>query len=394
MRKVIKRFLLLFAVIIIAVSLVFGMWIKLSPSMQLLVSVLSFSEHTLENPGYLAYNIDLMDLFTNYMNADISFEGNAYIKKMDKFMYSTTGDVAGYRSFTQKKLSMSTDLNVLWANLGGIDAYAHKDTVYVIVPMLDNTSFGFDTDINLFKKGPQLTSDISNEWFRDNYAHIVGFMQKIKIEKTGNVYENPESQEKSYEYKVTTPAGEGKFIFDLLGLDMPDHDIVVSIYLNKWYQTRKIEFDLSRAIDGASLTICDKNMGTCIFKVDLPDNEKMISTLVRNSEIQYANSFNSNTIYYTNSGRVLTTDCIIETKYTDNGMKGKVTELVSKKDGKVVAEGYLEGQITKLAPIEEDLFSTIKVPADEIELMDWKALRDDTESFVNDLIGKAKENLI
>lgn len=360
--------------------------------MQIMISVIDFTNNTLKNPNYLAYGIDLMDLFQNYMNSDVTYDGEAYIKKLDKFKYSTSGSVSGVRSFSQRKLSMSTDMSVLWKDLGGIDMYAQDETMYLIVPMLDNAAYAFDTEVDLFKKGPSLTSDINEEWFSNNRQNIIDFLNSIDINKTGETYTD-EDGTVSYEYKMTIPQGQGKFIFDLLGMDMPDHDIIYSMFLDKHYSTKRIEFDLSRALDGASLVVTGDHLNTCIFSLDLPEGEKSVMTIVRNGNITYTNAFNTNITYYTNVGKIYAIDHSTTMDYVENGMSCTLADITLKRDDMIIGEGTCKGTITKTPP-EYDVFKDVAVPLDTIEVINWKVVRDDSEAFINDMIDRAKTNLV
>ena len=87
-------------------------------SLRVLISIIDFSESTLTSSDYLAYGIDLKDLFRNYTNADINYKGSAYIKRVKGFPYSVSGSIEGQRSPEQKKFSCESNLNVLVLNVG------------------------------------------------------------------------------------------------------------------------------------------------------------------------------------------------------------------------------------------------------------------------------------
>ena len=88
----------------------------------------------------------------DYFNGDISFEGKAYLNEYQNFKYSSSMDISGERSFAQKKLSIISDMDVLTLNVGEMDFYMNPNTVYFMVPMLDNLSYAMTTSKYLFQK--------------------------------------------------------------------------------------------------------------------------------------------------------------------------------------------------------------------------------------------------
>ena len=118
----------------------------------MLLSVIYFMQDTLKDPAYIAYHIDIMELCQDYFNGDISFEGKAYLNDIKNFKYSSSMDISGERSFAQKKLSIISDMDVLTLNVGEMDFYMNPNTVYFMVPMLDNLSYAMTTSNTYFKK--------------------------------------------------------------------------------------------------------------------------------------------------------------------------------------------------------------------------------------------------
>ena len=116
-------------VMVLALAILVKVELAFNPSVRLLASVVNFAESTLNSPDYLAYNIDLKDLFRNYTNADIDYSGNVYIKKLQGFPYSISGTVKGKRSSNQKKFSCNSSLDVLVLDVGEMDVYAQDQTV-------------------------------------------------------------------------------------------------------------------------------------------------------------------------------------------------------------------------------------------------------------------------
>ena len=73
-----------------------------------------------------------------------------------------------------------------------------------MVPMLDNLSYAMTTSNTYFKKAPELTHDIDQEWFHDNFSNIIELTRQIQIEETGKTRTDSDDV-KSHEYLVTIP---------------------------------------------------------------------------------------------------------------------------------------------------------------------------------------------
>ena len=71
-------------------------------------------------------------------------------------------------------------MDVLTLNVGEMDFYMNPNTVYFMVPMLDNLSYAMTTSNTYFKKAPELTHDIDQEWFHDNFSNIIELTRQIQ----------------------------------------------------------------------------------------------------------------------------------------------------------------------------------------------------------------------
>ena len=383
-----KRILL---VIVITLIIIVVSELHFNPSMRILASVINFSESTLNSPDYLAYNIDLKDLFINYTNADIRYTGTASIKQVEGFPYSIRGTIKGERSSSQKKFSCKSNLDVLVVDVGELDIYAENDTVYLVTPLLGDISYGFDTGEDLFTKAPNLNNDINREWFHNNKRNIYNFIRSIDIKQTDNVYVD-EDGTKASEFAITIPQGEGDFIWDLLGMKAPDHDIKCSLYLDRFNHTRKIVFDLSYKNEGQYIALYGKDLGTLEIYTPLPDDEYAVATIVRNGQTLYTNSFTDNISYYTSNGDVYAVDCGVLLNYTDEGIKIECTDVVVSKNDKSLAEGYIKGKLTTVENMG-DVFENAGADLSDVNVIDWNTIKNDTASFVDDVISKARENV-
>ncbi len=386
-----KKKIRILILIIFTITLFIKSQLDFNPSVRVLASVIDFSESTLSSHNYLAYGVDLKDLFRNYTNTDISYSGTVYIKKAKGFPYSVNGTISGERSVEQRKFSCQADLNVLVLNVGELDVYAEDDTVYLVAPMLGGLSYGFDTDEDLFKKAPNLNNDLNQEWFHNNKANIFNFVRNIQIERTDSIYVDEDGTQ-SNEYSITIPEGQGDFIWDLLGMDAPDHDIKCSLYLDKWNHTRKVVFDLSYKTEGAYIAIYGDNCSTMEIYSPLPDDESVTVTIKRNGETNYTNAFINNLTYTASNGDNYTIDSNGYLNYTDTGIKLELADIVVAHNGESLLEGYAKGRITTEENMG-DVFENADADLSRVEVIDWSTIKNDTASFVDDVIEQARKNV-
>ena len=389
-KKAIRTLGILFVCLLI---LFFGSftYISRNPRMKMFFSTVYFMQHTLKNPAYIAYHIDIMELCQDYFNGDTSFEGKVYINDVKNFNYSSSMDISGERSFAQKKLSSLSNMDVLTLNVGEMDFYMNTNTVYFFVPMLDNLSYAMTTSNTFFKKAPELTHDINQEWFHDNFSNIVELTKQIQIEETGKTRTDDDGV-KSREYLVTIPKGCGGFIWELLGMDTPDYDINVSIYLTDFCQMSRLEVDLSDITEGASMVIDGTDVGTCILSYELPNGERMTLTYIRNPDVTQVNFLYMDCLYETNSGDNFTASGYITTKPDENGCEINVKNLSVKQGEQLLGTFSFVGSITKEKNLP-DIFRNATLDSPDMEHIDWQTVRNDTEGFVQDVIDEAKKRL-
>ena len=386
-----KKKLGIIIVVVLALAIFVKAELTYNSSLRILASVVDFSESTLNNQNYLAYNIDLKDLFRNYANADIGYTGSAYIKKLEGFPYSISGTIKGERSASQKKFSCKSDLDVLVMDVGQMEVYAEDQTIYLVAPMMGNISYGFDTGNDLFLTAPNLNNDINRAWFHDNKTNIFNFVRNIKIDKSGAKYIDEDGTECD-EFNITIPKGQGDFIWKLLGMETPDHDIKCSLYLDSNNHTRKITFDLSHQTKGAYISVYGKDLSTIEIYSPLPDSEQVRVTITRNGETNYTNSFSDNVTYTTSVGKIYTLDCNVLLNYVDDGIKAEVSDFTINENEKTLAEGYLKGKLSKKENMG-DVFENAKVDLSNVTVIDWNTIKNDTASFIDDVISQARDNV-
>ncbi|MBR1572085.1 MAG: hypothetical protein IJ655_05050 [Lachnospiraceae bacterium] len=372
------------------------MWLVSSPRFMILAATTRFALETLNNPDYLLYNVDIMELCQEYFNSDVTVDGTVMLNDVRDLGFSMDMDVQGERSFEQKKFAASADMNVVFLEVGDAQVYAEDEMAYMVVPMLDNLSYAFDTDMNLFFKAPEFTSDINQEWFNANKGNILQLSKEISIEKMDEIVD--ENNWVSIGYKVTIPEGSGGFIWQLLGVEAPDHDVVSVVYINPACQIRRIEIDLDDAIEpgstiqSAKLVLDGTNMGNMYFEATLPDDETVISNVTRNGDYLFTNYIDFETKYFTNTGETYAASGYMTWEKIDGGVSVEVHNMEITDSKGTIGKIYFRGNVNK-SHISHDVFEKAPVDLYSIEVISWKKLRDDTEGFVRDMMSETKRRI-
>lgn len=367
-----------------------------SPRLMLLAATTRFAVETLNNPKYLLYNVDIMELCQEYFNSDVTIDGTAMVNDVRDLGFSMDMDVLGERSFDQKKFAANANMNVAFLEVGDTQVYAENEMAYMVVPMLDNLSYAFDTDMNLFFKAPEFTSDINQEWFNANKNNIIQLSKEISIEKVDEIVD--ENKWVSTGYKVTIPQGSGDFIWELLGVEAPDHDVVSVIYLNPACQIRRMEIDLQDAIEpgstiqSAKLVLDGTDLGKMYLEATLPEGENIISSVVRNGDYIFTNYIDFETQYFTNKGETYAATGYMTWKPIDGGVSIEIHDMEITDSKGTIGKVYFRGNINK-AHINHDVFENNTVDLYSIEVISWKRLRDDTEGFVRDMMSETKRRI-
>lgn len=361
-----------------------GFVLSKSPRVRMLLSVVHFSETTLKSPEYLLYNIDIMELFRDYGNGDVQIGGKAGLVNIDGVAASISVDLDAARSFNQRRMAMDSTLKVLAATAGDIQFYGEDETVYLVAPLLGDFGYAFPTGIDLFMKMPELTSDINRKWFHDNSANIVKLMTQISMKDTGETLEDADGT-KSEKFVVTIPEGCGHFIWELLGMEDPDYDVVVSMYLTEKNHLRRMEMDMSDVIDGMSMAIDGEKVGTCVMTYELPDEEQAQLTLVRNPKSK--RWIDMTGTYTTNTGETYTITAQITWEEAEKGFAMDLKKLVFSRDEETLAEGYFKGNVVPAKKLP-DVFGGQAAYLYSLQELDWREIREDTSSFVQRVLDK------
>lgn len=372
--------------LVLAAMLIIGISVAMrNPRVKLLYSVINFSETTLKNEAYLLYGVDIMEVFSDYANSDTRITGVMGFPEIKGMNATISVDMDAERSFSQKKFASESSLNILWAEAGQLNLYAQDKTWYISAPILGaDIGYAFPTDVDWFPKMPELTSDIDRAWFRENYSNIVKLMSQIEIEKTDKTIENDDGTE-STGYSVTIHKGDGHFIWELLGMDDPDYDVNVIMYLTNHNKFRRMEVDLSDILEGATLTLDGENASTCIFTYELPDNESMDFTMTRNRETENWIDMTSN--YYGNNGKIYQMTAGLNWEEIKNGFKMNLKNIKFTCDDELLARAYFLGKVVK-EEATDDLFKDKTDYLNSLEVIQWKTVRDDIESFIQDVLDK------
>lgn len=384
-----------FLIILVAVFMVLFAALR-NPRVLMLISTLRFSTETLNNPSYIAYQVDLMELCREYLNADTTLSGKALLDESPGINSSMSMDVTGERSFSQKKFSCIADLSVLALDMGNFEFYAEDRMFYMAVPMLDDLAYAFDTGINLFAKAPDLTSDLDAAWFQRNRQNIVDLVGDIRVEKVEDVIED--GVVKSKGYLVTIPEGSGLFIWELLGIDPPDRDVRSTIYLTPFGQVRRVVIDLTEALkdspaESAILTIDGTDCGTAILSLSLPENESLSITAIRNGKLNTINTIDYSTVYHSNTGQDLCSSGSFSWEDTENGVSIKLHNSELTKDEETLISAYFEGEIKKEA-IEGDVFRDAPEAMYAAAPILWSDLRGNADEFFKSVMDEIKERMM
>lgn len=357
---------------------------RTNPRVRMLLSIMKFSESTLKSEDYLLHNIDIMELCRTYINGDTHVVGDAGFSHMKNLASSISMDIDRTRSFASRRMVNKMQMNFLWMKAGEIDVYGENETIYLDAPLLgDDIGYAFPTGIDLFMKAPDLTSDINQKWFRSNAKNIVQLMGEIEIKKTGKTYTDKDGL-KGEEFVVTIPKGSGAFVWKLFGMDMPDYDVVYSVYLTKNNQLIRMEVDASHVIDGVSMVMQGKNLGTAYMYYQLPDNEKAVMRMKRNAK---EDCLDCTMVYYANTGENIKMKSSISWTKRDKGFSLKINNIHMWSGEEEMAQGFFKGEVTPLKDAG-DVFEGKDERLYGFEVLDWKAIRKDTKGFVNDVLSK------
>ena len=78
--------------------------------------------------------------------------------------------------------------------------------------------------------------------------------------------------------------------------------------------------------------------------------------------------------------------------FLNSGMKTEVTNIEVAKNEEVLGEGYIKGTLQTVENMG-DVFDNAGVDLSNVEVIDWDTIKNDTASFVDDVISKARENV-
>ncbi len=380
-----KRRIRLIVLAAIAAALFITVIVALqNPRVRLLVATVRFVAETLNNPAYIAYDVDLMELCREYLNSDTTFNGKVLLDDVSKMKSSMSMEVNGERSFEQKKMACQANLSLLVLHMGIFDFYAEDEFLYMVVPMLGDLSYSFDTQLNLFMKAPELTHDLDAEWFTENSQNIINFTNQIGIRDVGALSDE-EPGCKGYE--ITIPQGSGAFIWELLGMDMPKDDVVFTIYLTRGCKTRRIVVDLTKYIkdstlEGAMITVDGTDCGKVIINASLPDNETAEIIAQKNGKIISSNVIDLSATYHAATGDLFSTDGYMEWNHIDDGASLVFHDVVMKRNDETLCNAYFKGELKK-AKLDQDVFRDVTVELETIPTILWRDLRDDLDGFFN-----------
>lgn len=390
MKKGIK---ILITILSILVALIIGsiVFILVNPRAKFLAGTTRFAIETLPDSYFIIYNLDLMEIFRDYMDGDIEFSGDVIAGDIEGFGYTSSAKVHGVRSFDMKELGGVADAKVLFLDVGEVDIYARDKTMYMVVPSFDNLAYSLTTNTDLFWKAPQLNGNLDIEWFTSNAGNFIEFANDMDIEKSGNVLID-EDGTKSDEYLITIPEGKGEFIWELLGMDIPDHDINLSMYITRGCKFRRITIDIGNIVENTVLTVDGLSMGTVITETALPDNEKLTVHMTRRGDYLYASYIDVDFEYDTKDGIKYTGNGVLAYDKTDNGYDIQVKRFKCYKGESLLGQFYFDGNV-HTTKVEVPPTSTATIPLESIKNYEWEELRDNFQGFVDDVMEDVKAKL-
>lgn len=390
MRKGIKALIIILSII---VALLIGdlLFVLLNPRAKFLAGVTRFAIETLNDNEYIGYNLDVMELCRDYVNGDIDFSGDVIAGDIKGFGYTSSAKIHGLRSFEMKQMSVIADAKVLFVDVGEVDVFARDKTFYMIVPSFDNLSYSLTTDAELFFKAPMLNGNLDLSWFRDNIGNFIDFASDIDIKESGQTMQDDDGTV-STEYLITIPKGKGEFIWELLGMDIPTEDINLSMYITRACKIRRISLDISDIVPDSYLTVDGTSMGNVIFEKRLPDNEKVTVFLTKRGDYRYSNYIDIGLFYNSRDGKVYRGDGVLVYEKGSNGYDVQVKRLKFYEDETLIGQVYFNGNV-HTTKCETEPVSTATIPLDSIKNYSWEELRDNFDSFINDVTEDIKSKI-
>ncbi|MCR4611643.1 MAG: hypothetical protein K5644_07070 [Lachnospiraceae bacterium] len=390
MKKGIKVLIIIASVIVV---LTVGMLVAaaVNPRVKFLTAVTRFATETLQDPNFIIYDLDFMGICRDYMDGDIEFEGDVIAGDIQEFGYTSSAKVHGVRSFAMKELGAEAAAKVLFIDVGEVDFYAKDKTLYMMIPSFDNLAYSLTTNTDLFMKAPMLNDNLSLKWFKDNIGNFIEFANDIDIRKSGEVLED-ENGTISDEFLITIPQGKGEFIWQFLGMDVPDYDINLSMYITRGCQMRRVKVDLGNVVENTVLTVDGTSMGLCILETTLPDNEKTTLLLNRRGDYRYASCIDILGFYNTKDNEVYKLNGVLVYDEAEVGYDVKLKRMKLFKDDELIGQMYFDGNV-HTTKITVPPTSTAPIPLDSVKNYEWEELRDNFQGVKDDVMEDVKEKL-
>ena len=118
----------------------------------------------------------------------------------------------------------------------------------------------------------------------------------------------------------------------------------------------------------------------------------MVTTIKRDGNTTYTNSYTNNFTYYTSNGDVYTVDHGMLLNFVEDGIKVEATDVTLAKNDTILAEGYAKAKV-KTVENMGDVFENAHADLSKVKVIDWDTIKNDTASFVDDVINEARENV-
>jgi len=350
---------------------------------RLMKSVLRLAIDTLGEEDYLLYDLDIKELCCDYADSDVYFDGMLSLDGVGKLKVSSLMEMQGERSFAQKQMKLETSVNVLWLQVGQLMVYEQDQTIYAAAPMIGDLQYAFPTGMNLFPQLPEFTSDIRTSWFLKNSVHFFKLFQNTAITPFTDEY----TVDGVDGFHVIIPSEEGAFLWKLLGMEAPEDDTQVDLYL-RGSRIVRIDYCTDNMLPGSSLVMDGEHLDHLAFSYDLPERERLEVELTRNPD--HIHWIDLEGTYYANNGKdVQFSAAFLWGKTTEqDGYNIEVREIKMEQEETVTFSAQFTGTICHLENAPSVIDETETKSFEEYEVLDWRAIRDDADEFVQKITDK------
>ena len=117
----------------------------------------------------------------------------------------------------------------------------------------------------------------------------------------------------------------------------------------------------------------------------------MEMTMVRNPK--YKNWIDCEMVYITNKGQRYMVTSNMTWNQEEKGFSLKINDLKITNGDKNLAQGFFKGQVVPLDK-EPDVFEGREDYLYNLQVLDWRKIREDSESFINEVLAKTSMSVL